>query len=147
MNDNRENEESYECFIFCSKHLECGQRDLKQGVKQRIMPSTSKALEREHLRKLTGDTYGGRKKNKGRKYDEDGEAVINEDEDMQSEVDEDEEADGADELLDSLNPNRKKKKVHNRKKSKKSKQSLKVVNHPKVAGFDPNNPATFMNLL
>jgi hypothetical protein len=55
MNENREVEESYECFIFCSKHLECGKRDLKQGGKSRIMPRNPAIVEKERLKKLVGE--------------------------------------------------------------------------------------------
>ena len=40
MDDQRENEEDYSCYLFCDKHLEIGKRDLKQGGRERIMPST-----------------------------------------------------------------------------------------------------------
>ncbi len=29
MNDQREDEDAFECFIFCDKHMEVGKRDLK----------------------------------------------------------------------------------------------------------------------
>jgi len=99
MNENREEEESYECFIFCSKHLECGKRDLKQGGKDRIMPRNPAIVEKERLRKMVGETHANRKRGKqGHSHRKDDEEVN--DKDMHSEDDDDEDVDLADEALE-----------------------------------------------
>jgi hypothetical protein len=38
MNEQRENEEAHECFIFCDSHYEIGCKGLKEGGKDRLKP-------------------------------------------------------------------------------------------------------------
>ena len=69
MNEHREDEESYECFIFCQKHLEIGKRDLKIGGKERIKATPVSALINEKLKKMTGGAFtkrGMKKSARGR---------------------------------------------------------------------------------
>jgi hypothetical protein len=40
MDDQREDEDAYECYIFCSSHKEQGKKDLKQGGKSRLSPTS-----------------------------------------------------------------------------------------------------------
>lgn len=58
MNQQRENEDSYECFIFCKMHFEVGKRDLKNGGKDRIAQSSPASQIKEKLKKFTnGESF------------------------------------------------------------------------------------------
>ena len=60
MDEHRENEESYECFVFCNRHLEQGKKDLKQGGKERIRQQTEKDLIAQKLKKVGKKAFSGR---------------------------------------------------------------------------------------
>lgn len=49
MNDQREDEESYECFIFCESHYEIGCKALKDGGKARLKPDTAESIMKSKL--------------------------------------------------------------------------------------------------
>ncbi|CDW88690.1 phd zinc finger-containing protein [Stylonychia lemnae] len=73
MDDQRVNEDDYECFVFCDKHLEIGKRDLKTGGKDRLRETGLKCQIDEKLKKfgLTGNSLKKGKKKTEQKIRDD----------------------------------------------------------------------------
>lgn len=49
MNEQREDEESYEAFIFCEGHYEIGCKALKEGGKERLKPDSPDSIMKSKL--------------------------------------------------------------------------------------------------
>ncbi|TNV84149.1 hypothetical protein FGO68_gene12006 [Halteria grandinella] len=93
MNDHRENEESYECFLFCEKHLEVGKKELREGGKGRLVANTKAQIDKK-MRKFYGDSLPqnrnakGKAKSKKPQKNDDEEAEIEDEDDDVDEEDE-----------------------------------------------------------
>eukprot|EP00347_Sterkiella_histriomuscorum_P013471 403364586 len=80
MNQQREDEEAEECFIFCEKHEEVGRRDLQNGGKARLQVPSEKVQIQQKLKKIGIGMTKSSNKSKKRVHKDMQEFIVGEDE-------------------------------------------------------------------